>query len=70
MTAITKIRAFAPVARLACAAAIAVAASAGGAGAATLVGTFPGNDPFGGQEKGLYGTFGTHRDQLALAREV
>jgi hypothetical protein len=25
--------------------------------AATLVGTFPGNDPFGGQEKGLYGTF-------------
>jgi hypothetical protein len=25
--------------------------------AATLVGYFPGNDPFGGQEKGLYGTF-------------
>ena len=60
MTAIMKIRAFAPVARLACAAAIAVAASAGGVAAATLVGTFPGNDPFGGQEKGLYGTFGTH----------
>ena len=60
MTAIMKIRAFAPVVRLACAAAIAVAASAGGVAAATLVGTFPGNDPFGGQEKGLYGTFGTH----------
>ena len=43
MTAITKIRAFAPVARLACAAAIAVAASAGGVAAATLVGTFPGS---------------------------
>jgi hypothetical protein len=27
------------------------------AGAATLVGYFPGNDPFGGHEKGLYGTF-------------
>jgi hypothetical protein len=28
--------------------------------AATLVGYFPGNDPFGGQEKGLYGTFNGH----------
>jgi hypothetical protein len=26
--------------------------------AATLVGYFSGNDPFGGQDKGLYGTFG------------
>ena len=60
MSGFTKRRAFAPVARLACAAAIAVAASAGCVAAATLVGTFPGNDPFGGQENGLYGTFGTH----------
>ena len=58
MTAIMKIRAFAPVVRLACAAAIAVAASAAGVEAATLVGYFPDNDPFGGEEKGLYGTFG------------
>jgi hypothetical protein len=37
-----------------------IAASACGVQAAhgaTLVGYFPGNDPFGGQEKGLYGTF-------------
>ena len=34
------------------------AALASGAQAATLVGVFEGNDPFGGQEKGLYGNFG------------
>lgn len=34
-----------------------IAALCAPAQAATLVGYFPGNDPFGGQEKGLYGTF-------------
>jgi hypothetical protein len=39
------------------AALVAAAALASGAQAATLVGYFSGNDPFGGHEKGLYGTF-------------
>jgi hypothetical protein len=36
---------------------VAGAALCAPAQAATLVGYFPGNDPFGGQEQGLYGTF-------------
>ena len=43
--------------RLAAAALVAAAAFVSSAQAATLVGYFDGNDPFGGQEKGLYGTF-------------
>jgi hypothetical protein len=39
------------------AALLAIAALCGPSQAATLVGYFPGNDPFGGQEKGLYGSF-------------
>ena len=46
----------ASVTRLA-AALVAAAAFASGAQAATLVGYFSGIDPFGGAEKGLYGTF-------------
>jgi hypothetical protein len=48
---------FAPVKSMAAAAFIVAVLSAPGAQAATLVGYFPDNDPFGGQEKGLYGTF-------------
>lgn len=37
--------------------------------AATLVGYFPGNDPFGGREQGLYGTFnGTEISSPSLAK--
>jgi hypothetical protein len=37
--------------------------------AATLVGYFPGNDPFGGKEKGLYGTFNGHEiDSPSLSK--
>ena len=39
------------------AALVAAAVLATGAQATTLVGYFAGNDPFGGHEKGLYGTF-------------
>jgi hypothetical protein len=39
---------------------LAVVALCAPAQATTLVGYFPGNDPFGGQEKGLYGTFNGH----------
>src|SRR5262245_60042494 len=55
MTAITKVRG--SIVRLACAVTIAMTASTSGAAALTLVGSFSGNDPFGGQTKGLYGTF-------------
>ena len=49
---------FAPVRALGAAALVAAATlCASGAQAATLLGYFPGNDPFGGQAKGLYGTF-------------
>lgn len=62
--------AFAPLKTLSTAALVAVAAFAGsGAQAATLVGYFPGNDPFGGQEKGLYGTFnGVEINSPSLAK--
>jgi hypothetical protein len=52
------------------AALVAVAAIAGsGAQASTLVGYFPDNDPFGGQEKGLHGTFnGLAIDSPSLAK--
>ena len=59
----TRLRAFGPIVRLACAVAVVVAASAGGAGAATLVGIFDRDsawghrDPFGGKNGGLYGSF-------------
>jgi hypothetical protein len=39
------------------AAAVVATVVASGAQAATLVGYFPGNDPFGGSDKGLYGSF-------------
>jgi hypothetical protein len=57
--------------RTACAAALAAVAAIAGAGAqaATLVGYFPGNDPFGGDEKGLHGTFnGVAIDSPSLAK--
>jgi hypothetical protein len=44
--------------RIVGAALVAGAALSTGAEAATLVGIYPGNDPFGGQTKGLYGSFG------------
>jgi len=43
------------------AAVAAVTLLAAPAQAVTLVGVFGGNDPFGGQQKGLYGTFGNYK---------
>jgi hypothetical protein len=49
--------------------ALVAAVIAGQAGAVTLVGVFGGNDPFGGQTKGLYGNFnGTQISSPSLAK--
>ena len=77
VTATTRLRAFGPIVRLACAVAVVVAASAGGAGAATLVGIFDRDsawghrDPFGGKNGGLYGSFnGVEIASPSLADEI
>jgi len=62
-------RAFSSATRLLGGALVAATLVAGQAGAVTLVGTFSGNDPFGGQDKGLYGNFnGTEISSPSLAK--
>jgi hypothetical protein len=54
---------------LAAAALLAAFGFAAPASAVTLIGSFSGNDPFGGQEKGLYGTFdGVEINSPSLAK--
>jgi hypothetical protein len=57
MTALKLGGLFASARTMATAALVAASAFCAPAQAATLVGYFQGNDPFGGQQKGLYGTF-------------
>jgi hypothetical protein len=62
-------RAVASATRLLGGALVAATLVAGQAGAVTLVGVFPRNDPFGGNDKGLYGSFnGTEISSPSLAK--